>query len=351
MREALTARGDEQRKLHQRAADIRDKTVSRAVYFRGLIEFSNKCINDCLYCGIRKSNNAVKRYMMDKEEILDAVEFCERAGYGSVVLQSGEQKNKKFTGLISSIVGDIKKKFPKISITLCVGEQEKSVYQEFFDSGAERYLLRIETSNAEHYKKLHPKEMSFSERYRCLNDLKNIGFQVGTGVMVNAPSQTLDMLAEDILFFREIDADMIGMGPYIPHSKTPLYITIINKTESLNLTLNMIALTRIMMPDVNIAATTALQALHPKGRELGLLSGANVIMPLVTPIHYRNNYVLYDDKPCRNESSLQCANCVTERIYAIDLVPKHRVTGDSLHYINRITSHHVNEGKGVDNDS
>src|SRR3989339_666408 len=336
MLEALVARGDEQKQLHELAAKIRDENVSNNVYFRGLIEFSNICKHDCFYCGIRKSNNTTKRYTMDKHEILVVVEFCEKSGYGSIVLQSGEQKSKKFTTFVSTVVEEVRKNFPKMSITLCVGEQEIEAYQQFFESGAQRYLLRIETSNQEYYKKLHPKNMNFSDRYNCLVNLKNIGFQVGTGVMINAPSQTLDMLVEDILFFKEIDADMIGMGPYIPHSKTPLYGAAVDNVESLNLTLNMIALTRIMMPDINIAATTALQVIHPRGRERGLLSGANVIMPLVTPIKYRKDYMLYDDKPCINESSEQCANCVVGRINSVKLIPKRWETGDSIHYLKRI---------------
>jgi len=322
----LQAEGKEQKELHKKAASVRDENVSTNVYFRGLLEFSNICINDCFYCGIRKSNDKVDRYSMTKEEIIESVSKC--SGYGSVVLQSGERKDKGFTDFLVDVIGSIKKRFPKIGITVCVGEQDKEVYQRFFDAGAHRYLLRIETSDKEHYSKLHPAEMNFLERKRCLIDLKDIGFQVGTGVMIGSPFQTVKNLASDLLFFKDMDIDMVGMGPFIPHERAPLK----GEGSDLNLGLNMIAALRLIMPDINIASTTALQAVHPYGRELGLMAGANVIMPLVTPKKYRRAYQLYNDKPCINESSEECLKCIVQRVKSTNLNPAFNEWGDSKHF-------------------
>tara|TARA_Y100000310_G_C20686709_1_gene819471 strand:- start:1599 stop:2654 length:1056 start_codon:yes stop_codon:yes gene_type:complete len=333
---SLEAKGTDQEELHKKAAEVRDKNLSKNVYFRGIIEFSNVCQNDCLYCGIRKSNKKLKRYSMTKQEILDSVEFCNKANYGSIVLQSGESQTKQFTDFVTDIIKTIKKKYPNIGITLCVGEQKKEIYKKFFEAGAHRYLLRIETSNEEHYNKLHPKDMSFKNRRQCLIDLKDIGFQVGTGVMIGSPFQTIENLAEDLLFFKENDIDMVGMGPYIPCDETPLKNPNHNPEKNLNLGLNMIATLRLMMPDINIASTTALQALNPIGRELGLKAGANVIMPIVTPTKYRENYQLYQDKPCINESSEDCMHCITRRIRSVNLNPAFGGWGDSKHFFKRV---------------
>jgi len=333
--ENLQAKGKKQGELHKKASCIRDSSVSKNVYFRGIIEFSNICANDCFYCGIRKSNNKVKRYLMSKEEILECVEFCDKAKYGSIVLQSGELQTKKFTDFVTGIVKTIKKKFPKIGITLCVGEQSKKVYQKFFDAGARRYLLRIETSNKEHYSKLHPNEMSFESRKKCLENLKKIGFQTGTGVMIGSPFQTTENLADDLLFFKKIGADMMGMGPYVLHEQTPFSSQCFNPSNNLNLSLNMVAMLRLMMPYINIASTTALQALTPNGRELGLQAGANVIMPIVTPKKYREDYQLYKNKPCINESSEDCMKCIIARIKSVGLTPAFGKSGTSLHFLRR----------------
>lgn len=329
--ELLNLRGEQQKDLHRKAALIRKNIILDNVYFRGIIEFSNSCVNDCSYCGIRKSKN-VKRYFMSKREILDCVDFCDKSGYGGVVLQSGEIQTEKFTDFIIDILKEIKKEYPKIGITLCVGEQTKEIYKKFFEAGTHRYLLRIETSNEQHYNKLHPKEMSFQNRKKCLKDLKNIGFQVGTGVMIGSPFQGVEDLANDLLFFKEIDVDMVGMGPYIPYDLSEES----DGKRNFNLGLNMIAVLRLMMPDVNIASTTALQAISPIGRELGLKAGANIIMPIVTPTKYRKDYMLYKDKPCINESSDECLNCVTNRVKSVGLMPKFGEWGDSKHYFRRI---------------
>jgi biotin synthase len=332
----LQAEGKEQKELHKKAALVRDKTVSNNVYFRGIIEFSNICNNDCLYCGIRKSNDKLKRYLMTKQGILDCVEFCNKAGYGSIVLQSGELRSKEFIDFVEDVIIKIRTKYPKIGVTLCIGEQDKETYKRFFKAGAHRYLLRIETSDEEHYHKLHPTEMSFSNRKKCLQDLKDIGYQVGTGVMIGSPFQKIENLVNDLLFFRKIDIDMAGMGPYIPSLGAPIDNSKYNSEKNFNLGLNMIAVLRLMMPDINIASTTALQAMNPVGRELGLKAGANVIMPIVTPTKYRENYQLYKNKPCIEESSEDCKNCVTQRIKYTGLNPCFGEWGDSLHYFRRI---------------
>lgn len=330
----LQVRGKEQKQLHAKAARIRQEHVTDNVYFRGLIEFSNICMNDCYYCGIRKSNRTITRYTLSEKEILSCVDFCNTAGYSSVVLQSGERENQSFIDYITHISQTIHQKYPEMAITLCIGELHNESYQQLFDAGVERYLLRIETTNENHYKKLHPEEMSFKNRINCLTTLKKIGFQVGTGVMIGSPYQTLQNLAEDILFMKEFAIDMVGMGPYIPHQEALISATI-DKEESIQLSLNMIAVLRILMPDINIAATTALQALNPVGRELGLKAGANVIMPLITPEKYRQSYKLYEGKPCLDESDGQCLTCITSRIQNIGLVPAFNKRGDSLHFKKR----------------
>ena len=326
----LKSTGEEQKKLHQQAVEIRKNSISNKVYFRGLIEFSNICKNDCYYCGIRKSNKKVNRYRMSKEEILDSVDFCAKANYGSIVLQSGQDQSDEFIDFVTNLLIDIKKKYPEIGITLCVGEQSYETYKRFFEAGAHRYLLRIETSDEEHYRKLHPDSMSFSNREQCLNDLKKIGYQVGTGVMIGSKYQTLENLANDLLYFKNIDVDMVGMGPYLSNSKIETF-----DRNKLDLSLNMIAILRIIMPDINIASTTALQALHPEGREFGFLAGANVIMPIVTSEKYRKDYQLYNNKPCIDESSNDCLNCVTFRIESVNMIPAFGEWGDSIHFQNR----------------
>ncbi len=331
----LKAKGKDQQELHKKATLVRDKVVSRNVYFRGIIEFSNICQNDCLYCGIRKSNKQLKRYSMSKKEIMDSVKFCNKVKYGSIVLQSGELRTKKFTDFVVDIVSSIKQRFPKIGITLCVGEQSKRAYERFFEAGAHRYLLRIETSDEKHYGKLHPENMSFKKRKKCLEYLKEIGYQVGTGVMIGSPFQTIENLANDLLFFKEIDIDMVGMGPFIPSERAPLNNSGNDAEKNLNLGLNMIATLRLLMPDINIASTTALQAINTIGRELGLKAGANIIMPIVTPTKYRKDYQLYRNKPCIDESLEDCLNCVTNRIKSVGLKPAFGKWGDSKHFFKR----------------
>ncbi len=315
--------------------------VGKKVYFRGIIELSNICDKDCYYCGIRKSNKNVERFQMSKEEIVNSAIWAFKNNYGSIVLQSGELQNANFADFIEEILLEIKKQTNgKLGITLSLGEQSKEVYQQWFNAGAHRYLLRIETTNPALYAKLHPGNHRFEERTKCLQLLKRIGYQVGTGVMIGLPFQSIANLADDIIFFKENDIDMIGMGPYIPHNETPLAKQMSffdNKTGKMQLEmgLKMIAVTRLYLKDVNIAATTALQALHPQGREQGLQAGANIIMPNITDTKYRESYQLYDSKPCLDENSAMCKSCLSKRIDSIGEEIGFNEWGDSPHFFKK----------------
>jgi biotin synthase len=313
------------------------------VYYRGLIEFSNICGGDCFYCGIRRSNAAVKRYRLAMGDILAAAKWCAEQGYGSVVFQSGERQDDDFIDFVVAMVKTVKteSRIPELpeglGITLCVGEQTAETYRRFFDAGAHRYLLRIETSNPVLFKKIHPASQSFETRVNCLKLLRDTGFQVGTGVMIGLPRQTNEDLADDIGFFIDHDIDMIGMGPFIPHEATPLgSAECLPEEERLQQSLLMIAVTRLSMPDINIAATTALQALDPVGREKGLTFGANIIMPQLTPLEVRHDYLLYPGKPCLDESAAQCRNCLEARIRTTGLHIGYNKSGDSLHALKRL---------------
>jgi len=311
------------------------------VFYRGLIEFSNECINNCYYCGIRKNNRKIKRYRLTKEEVIDAALWCASQGYGSVVLQSGESHEEEFIAFIEDCIKVIKarsrsaKLADGLGVTLSLGEQSRQSYERLFAAGAHRYLLRIETSSPDLYAKIHGKNQSFDARKECIEVLREVGFQVGTGVMIGLPGQTAENLADDILFFKEMDVDMIGMGPYIPHHETPMGRWNDKKgsipRNPLQLALLMIAVTRLVLKDVNIASTTALQALDPLGREKGLRFGANVIMPQLTPARVRRDYLLYDGKPCLDETAEQCKSGIEERIQAAGRIVGYNEWGDSRH--------------------
>lgn len=317
------------------------------VYFRGIVEFSNQCDCDCFYCGIRKSNHELKRYCLTSEEILDCARFCLEKGYGSMVLQSGERSDPEFIDFLVHIIIEIKKHTCSntlregLGITLSVGEQTKESYQRLFDAGAHRYLMRIETSNPDLFKQIHPAKQSFTKRIQCLEWIKEIGYQVGTGVMIGIPGQTTKMLAEDILFFKKMNVDMIGMGPFLIHKATPMKRfeeqVESSKEELFIQSLLMIAATRIVLKNVNIASTTALQAIKPDGREQGLEFGANVIMPVLTPLEYRRGYLLYEGKPCLDETASQCASCLERRILSIGRKVGYNQWGDSPHFKTKST--------------
>jgi biotin synthase len=334
----LDAKGDDAKELFAYSASVKEKYVGNFVYFRGLVEFSNVCGKNCLYCGIRKGNRNFKRYNLSDEDILKAAEFAYTNNYGSVVLQSGELENNASTARIEKLVRDIKHLSDgRLGITLSVGEQSYDTYKRWFDAGAHRFLLRIEASGKELYYKIHPNDShhTYEKRLQALNDLKTIGYQVGTGVMIGLPWQTTGDLADDLLFMKEFDIDMCGMGPYIEHPDTPLYEfrdKLLPLEERFQLALKMIAVLRILMKDINIAAATALQAIDPIGREKAVKIGANVIMPNITPGLYRNDYKLYNNKPCTSEEAADCSNCLDARIAMTGNKIGYGEWGDSAHF-------------------
>jgi biotin synthase len=340
----LSAKGDDQKLLFAKAKEVKEREVGKKVYYRGLVEFSNICSKDCYYCGIRKGNNQVSRFNLSDDQILQAAEFAYKSSYGSFVMQSGEISSPAFTERIENLLREIKRLTnDELGITISLGEQTEETYQRWFDAGAHRYLLRIESSNRGLYQKLHPNDAnhSFEKRLECLNTLKKIGYQTGTGVMIALPFQTLEHLADDILFMRDFDVDMVGMGPYIEHPDTPLYQyrnELIPLKERFELALRMIATLRIVMRDINIAAATALQAIDPIGREKAAKVGANIIMPNITPGLYRNSYKLYENKPCVDEEPQDCVQCLDVRIRLADAYIGYGEWGDSKHYFTRNTN-------------
>jgi biotin synthase len=340
----LSANDEETKLLFAKATEIKEKYVGNKVYFRGLIEFSNICAKNCEYCGIRSGNKNLERYSLRDSEILAATRFAYENRYASVVLQAGEISGKVFTSRIIHLLQEIKKLSEnQLGITLSLGEQTDETYRKWYEAGAHRYLLRIESTNRELYKQIHPNDANhdFETRLQCLQNLKKNGYQVGTGVMIGLPFQTMNDLADDLVFMREFDVDMVGMGPYIEHPDTPLFQykdKLLPKTERLTLAFKMIAILRILMKDINIAAATALQAIDPMGREKAIKIGANIIMPNITPGKYRSNYKLYADKPCTDENPDDCTQCLEARIKMTDNTIGYNEWGDSLHFKNKRTS-------------
>ena len=328
---------EEQRALFDYANSITESIYGSKVYFRGIIEFSNVCQKDCNYCGIRK-HMQVPRYTMPKEEIIEQAIWAYENHFGSIMLQSGELNTEGRISMLVDVIREIKKRTggggpgewnKGLGIALGVGELSRESYQRLYDAGAHRYLLRIETSNPELYSKLHPNDENhvWEERKKCLETLMDIGYQTGTGVMIMIPNQTVQDLADDLLFFRKIGADMIGMGPYIVQEGTPIGKIWMEQYGHMNeaekkeynrvlfrLALKMTALARILIPEANISATTALQAINPAGREIALSSGANMVMPIITPTKYRVNYQLYQGKPCIDDTKEECKRCLTDRV-------------------------------------
>lgn len=334
----LSAEGNERQQLFQRAQSVKLQIIGNKVHFRGLVEFSNICAKDCLYCGIRKSNEKVIRYEATDNEILEACRFAWLNRFGSVVLQSGELSSPTFVNRIDLLLRKIKQlSNNELGITLSCGEQSIDTYRQWRESGAHRYLLRIESSNPELYLKIHPENdfHSFNRRLQALQDLKATGYQVGTGVMIGLPFQTIEDLANDLLFLKQLDVDMVGMGPYIEHEDTPLYEfknLLKTKLERFDLALKMVATLRLLMPDINIAAATALQAIDQAGREKALTIGANILMPNLTSIKYRKEYQLYEDKPCLDEDAELCRNCLEARIELAGCEIGYDEWGDSRHF-------------------
>lgn len=337
----LLTEGDDRKLLFEKAAKTKLEFVGNKVYYRGLIEFSNICNKNCLYCGIRSGSSEVSRYQVLPQEVLDAAKYAHDNKYGSLVIQSGERSSKKFVATITDLIRRIKDLSQgQLGITLSMGEQTEDTYKQWFDAGAHRYLLRIEVSNPVLYGKYHPENKShnYFARLQCLHLLRKIGYQVGSGTMIGLPFQTHEDLADDLLFFRTNDIDMVGMGPYIEHENTPLYRfkdQLLPRLTRFELSLKMVAILRIMMKDINIAATTAMQAIDPMGREKAIKVGANIIMPNLTPTKYRQDYLLYEDKPCIDEDADDCSKCLEARIHMAGARVGFGEWGDSKHFEKR----------------
>ncbi len=299
--------------LAQKARRAADAVYGDAIYTRGLIEISSICRNNCLYCGIRKDNNLAERYRLSKEQILSCADEGYDLGFRTFVLQGGEDPFFS-DDVLCAIIADIKRAHADCAVTLSMGERSRESYQALYDAGAERYLLRHETADAAHYAMLHPSDMSFEKRMQCLRDLREIGYQVGCGFMVGSPGQTAETIAEDLTFIRTFKPEMCGIGPFIPHHNTPFKD---EKQGTLELTLFLLSVIRLTHPFVLLPATTALGTIHPQGREKGILAGANVVMPNLSPVEVRKKYELYDNKICTGEESAQCRSCLDDRMKRI----------------------------------
>lgn len=311
--------------LLEKAKDLRDLHYGRNIFVRGLIEFTNYCKNDCYYCGIRCGNKNAHRYRLTEEEILSCCDEGHRLGFSTYVLQGGE--DNYFTDkIMCDIIYRIKTKYPDSAVTLSIGEKSKDSYKAYKSAGADRYLLRHETANNSHYQKLHPSCMSLENRKNCLYTLRELGYQTGAGFMVGSPYQTSETLAEDLLFLKDLQPHMVGIGPFIPQADSPFAN---EKGGTLELTLTMLALTRLMLPNVLLPSTTALGTIDPNGREKGFDAGGNVVMPNLSPTSVRKDYALYDNKICTGDEAAQCIECLRKRIenagYQMDMG-----RGDSL---------------------
>jgi len=307
---ALIETNEHDKALMTAADEVRRERYGDSVYLRGLIEISSYCKNNCLYCGLRAGNQNAERYRLSKEQILSCCEEGYALGYRTFVLQGGEDPHFS-DDLICDIVREIKGRYPDCAVTLSLGEKPRASYEKYYEAGADRYLLRHETADKAHYEKLHPEDMSAENRRRCLYDLKEIGYQVGSGFMVGSPYQTTENLIADLRFLQDLQPDMIGIGPYITHKDTPFRD---EKGGSLELSLRMLAILRLMFPYALLPSTTALGTIDPMGRELGLKAGGNVVMPNLSPTDVREKYAIYDNKICTGEESAQCRRCLEMRI-------------------------------------
>jgi len=299
--------------LFERARSKAREVYGKNIYLRGLIEFTNYCKNDCFYCGIRIGNRKIERYRLSQTQILECCKNGYALGFRTFVLQGGE--DPYFTDdILISIIKEIKTSYPDCAITLSIGERGYKSYELLRKAGADRYLLRHETANNDHYRTLHPNKMSPDNRKNCLRNLKKLGYQTGCGFMVGSPYQTTEHIIDDLMFIKELKPHMVGIGPFIPHSDTPYKN---EKTGDMRSTLNIIAILRLMQPNLLIPATTALGTIDSQGRELGILAGANVVMPNLSPVDARKKYMLYDNKICTGEEAAECAFCMHNRIKKI----------------------------------
>lgn len=299
--------------LRKEAVRLREKYYGHDVYIRGLIEFTNYCKNNCYYCGIRRDNHHLERYRLTKDEILSCCEGGYRLGYRTFVLQGGEDPWFN-DDRMEDIVRGIRAAYPECAITLSIGERSRESYQRLKEAGADRYLLRHETANEAHYRKLHPEEMSLANRKACLYTLKELGYQVGAGFMVGAPGQTFECLAEDLIFLQELQPEMIGIGPFLPHHETPFAN---EEKGSYDLTIFLLSVLRVMFPNVLLPATTALGTIKATGREQGMLAGCNVVMPNLSPVANRKQYELYDNKICTGDEAAECRGCMENRMASV----------------------------------
>lgn len=299
--------------LHIAAAQTTEEIYGKNIFIRGLIEFTNYCKNDCFYCGIRRSNKNVERYRLSKEEILSCCKNGYELGFRTFVLQGGE--DPYFTDdVMCDIVWEIRQRYPDCAITLSIGEREKESYRRYFEAGANRYLLRHETAEECHYRMLHPRELSLEHRKECLRDLKEIGYQVGCGFMVGSPGQTPETIYEDLKFIKELQPHMVGIGPFIPQKDTPFAMKAAGTLEE---TLKLLSIIRLIHPHVLLPSTTALGTIHPLGREKGIQAGANVVMPNLSPVAVREKYKLYDNKICTGDEAAECRYCMQRRMESI----------------------------------
>ena len=299
--------------LAERADKVRRKVYGTDIYLRGLIEFTNYCKNDCYYCGIRRSNSDAERYRLTDEQIYDCCKIGYELGFRTFVLQGGEDGCFTDDKLVE-IIKTIRQNYPDCALTLSIGEKSYERYKRYFDAGADRYLLRHETANSIHYGKLHPKNLLLENRKKCLYNLKEIGYQVGCGFMVGSPFQTTKSIIDDLKFIRDLNPHMVGIGPFIPHKNTPFKAY---EQGSLDLTLKLLSVIRLMLPNVLLPSTTALGTIHPLGREKGVLAGANVVMPNLSPRNVRKKYLLYDNKICTGDEAAECIVCMKNRMKSI----------------------------------
>lgn len=335
----LRKRGQEATELRRLANKVKLETVGGKVYLRGLIEFSNICQKNCFYCGIRRGNQTVHRYTLSREEVLAAARFAHKEGFGSVVLQSGERTDEVFVAQIEELVDAVmQESHGELGVTLSLGEQSSATYARWKKAGASRYLLRIETSDAGLYTRLHPADHSFQQRLDCLVSLRETGYQVGSGIMIGLPGQSVEQIAADLLFLKKIGVDMVGMGPYIEHRQTPLWEErqkVPSLQERYDLSLNAWAVLRLLMPDINIAATTAIGSISSRGRQEAIYTAANVIMPNLTPYTCRKEYFLYENKICLNENNEDGKADIERLIRAAGSEPGYFQQGDSLYFVRR----------------
>lgn len=299
--------------LRTQAREITKSIYGNRVFVRGLIEFTNYCKNDCYYCGIRRSNKNASRYRLEQDEILNCAATGYELGFRTFVLQGGEDPYFS-DDKICKIVASIREKYKDCAITLSIGEKTKESYQKYFDAGADRYLLRHETADCSHYGKLHPASLSLENRMRCLFDLKEIGYQTGCGFMVGSPGQTVETLYKDLMLIKKLQPEMVGIGPFLPQKDTPFCQ---ERAGSFERTLRLLAIIRLIHPHVLLPATTALGTINPKGREAGILSGANVVMPNLSPVTVRKKYALYDNKICTGDEAAECKGCLEKRMESI----------------------------------